>query len=450
MDLEKSGYTKDELQLLQVDQLKGWLDSRKIFYLKSIKKDDMIDIILKRQYQKEICDDMSKVTREYHVGTVNYALPVYLIIKIFRLVWDELLDKSLSVDTSLEPIYKIDTRYRMALYLASVNKQLFNVVSQFPSVCMSLTSVQFTHMATEPWCVVKRPDRLEMGHHAIDNLFHTEPALHHLLIESVSKVTKLKISYSHDKPTIRQRSLEQMCTAMCNIVSLVIGGGIGGAIQLDVIHFEVLAKSLPTLVKCDFEKLNMNTESQKGIQTFFNNVKQTMVKIKLPPKFNIDNEKVRDSLSTLGVDLIRQPYTNLTKFICYDFEFPTHATIFNQKNRLQRVSFYQGITYLQVSVNQLNMRLGWTTVINDLFPNLTTLYNDYRHSQLNLDLANMITNPKFSCYITCLFIQVKTNHQQVVPTTIVELPTNPPLPLPPLPTASKFKYLKEKWNCLVY
>ncbi|EGG19801.1 hypothetical protein DFA_06903 [Cavenderia fasciculata] len=312
IQLEKE-YIKEELRKFKVDQLKELLDKRKIFHTQSIQKEAIINLILEKQQQKARY-------QEFIMGTVNYALPVYLIIKIFRLVWDELLDKSLSIDTSLQvpPIYSMKKRYRMALYLASVNKQLFNVVSLFSYVSMSLTSGQLTHIATAAWCVVKRPDKLEMGHRAIDNVFFSD-TLDHSVIDSVSRVTKIKITYGNGGGIIRKRSFEQMSATMCSLVSFV-----ATSIKLEVKHFEVLAR-IPTLVKVDF------------------------------------------------IDM-------------YNTEF-----------------------------------------------------------------KNAITSPMFSCYIACF--SITNNHyqqpqqqqqQQQVATT--ELPTNPP-PLPPLPPASKFKYLKEQWNC---
>ncbi|EGG19192.1 hypothetical protein DFA_02440 [Cavenderia fasciculata] len=414
IDLD-SEYTKEELKGCLVSTLRQICNVRKIYCPSSIKKKDAINLITDNQEQKKKLKQLEVVTKQYHVGTVNYALPIYLIIKIFKYIWDELLDQSMVVDLSLPKLTDRRSRFRMALYLASINKQLFNVVSTFTS-SFRITYKDLMHMTSVSWNVIKRPSTVSMDHHDFDNIFFTKnPSVR--ITETFSSVTKLKINYGGSGGIIRKTSFVQMGNILQGLVSFK-----AGKIKLENGHYQVLA-SLPTLVKIDIKEI-YNPDSAGDLVKLLNH---PVVKLIMPSKYDYgldSNPIVKDSIVKFEAAFFKKEYKSL-----------------RNKRKLERD--------------------GWITLLSS-FASLTILENRSKknvkqNGDLDFEIAEKIKNPFFKYYIvriqglhtsnniiessTSQSTNTTTKPKKLTKKQIAEAAAQP-LSLPP----NQFQYLKEKWK----
>ncbi|EGG18337.1 hypothetical protein DFA_03831 [Cavenderia fasciculata] len=394
-------YTKEELKGYDSTRLQQICSDRKIGGGSlSKKKKESILLILNNQEQRKNQALLEAPTKQYYVGTVNYALPVQLIIKIFRFTWDELLDSRQEVDLSLPLITDRQTRYRMALYLASVNKQLFNVVSTFGS-SLQLSYCDLDHMTLVSWNALKRPTSVTMIHYNFDRIFSTKyPSVQET--EILSGVTKLSVFYGSFG--ISKQSLVQMSNMLQGLVSFT-----AGMMVLDKSDFKVLA-SIQTLVKINIKYITYEPEwiYQKGGDLVLELVKlldRPMIKLIMPVKYRLGltvNPILQDSVETYGAASFGEEqlvsYKNLRKFICSG-----NQTLSNNHNNMSHLN---NITHLcaELALRETNSKENWIKVISSFFVSLTTLENLSKkntnpNGSLDFEIASRISNPLFKYYI---------------------------------------------------
>ncbi|EGG22625.1 hypothetical protein DFA_04755 [Cavenderia fasciculata] len=334
------------------------------------------------QHSMKRYNNTAKPLKDYYVGSVDFALPVYLIVKIFRYTWDMLLDKTIPP----EPTETHYQRFRMALRLASVNKQLFSVISLFP-VSMKLSYRDCSAMENKTWCVLKRPTKLTMQLEDANSLLAVKN-LYPAHAELLSMVTKFKITRLLCRP-------------------------------FTFYHFN----KLNTLL-CVKKGLGPYTY----LEEYFENVKHPMVKMVLPGGYQITNKIIVDSLVTLGAKTIHAEHKNLKKFIAtYTASFfprsmPPNTVLLNPPPPIV-IDYYRGITHLRIYLEPYLFDT-WIEKMH-IFPSLVTLENT---GAFALEFASRVyesqQNPFLSYFIVWCGLK-----------DLVPAPN----------TNSKLEYLKEKW-----